>query len=599
MNWRESLFVKHLRLQKGLLLAASVAMLAEALVIVAMPLPMRFIMNHLLVPTKHGKSPWPFFLPQEWPDTSLLAAAAAWLAVLCVAAALVDISQELWLARAVNRVIEGVRRDLLELLLTRRADFVEGRHKADIIGRLSGDTSNLEGLLTVGLPTLLRALPTLLLVLAVLATLDRSFALAMLAVVLVMYLLTAHFTRRVRSLEKEARNETNYLEEDAYQALQAFPLIKSLSAERATSELLAAGIRRITTSTTGSQVAESWQSASLTATKNFMRLMILLCGGWAVLRRDMLVGDLVLFLSYVDSVTSPVNDLAKFSVKRAKAVIAMERIEELAREARVKPETEGDAEVDASASLALRLREASASYPGGKTPVRDFSAAFVAGDLVAVVGMSGSGKTTFLRLLNRLLDPSDGEIRLGGRLLTDYRLDALRAEVTAVSQQTYFIAGTVRQNLCLARRGPVADGELWSALERVGAEAFVRALPGGLDAAIGEGGLKLSGGEERRLSVARAFLRPRRGVFAFDEPTAGLDPVSAARVTASLRDLAKDGAAVFWSTHRMEEAVAAGRVVFFRAGERPVMGAHAELLATCPSYGAFINASERVEARTS
>lgn len=592
---RESLFVKHLLRQRGPVLAAAVVMLAEAAVTVGMPLPMRFIMNHLLVPAKHGKAPCLSFLPHDWPAPALLGASVAWLAALCVIAALVCVGQELWLARAVNGIVEGVRRDLVDLLLSRRVSFVERWHKADIIGRVSGDTGNLEGLLTVGLPTLLRSLPTLIMVLFVLVKIDRGFALAMVAAIMTMYLVSVHFIRQVRALEKRARSETNEFEKDGYQALQAFSLIKSLSAERAVSEMLTSGARCIAELLTQSQVAESRQTAALGATKNLMRLAVIAIGGWAVLRKEMLVGDLILFLSYVDSVSKPVNEISKFAVKRAKGVIAIERIEELAREASLMPETEGTAAVDFAAPLSLRLHDVSAGYPGGSAPLRRFSAAFDAGDLVAVVGASGSGKTTFLKLLNRLIDPVDGEIRLGGQLLKEYRLAELRSCVTAVSQETFFVAGSVRRNLSLARGDAPTDEELWAALERVGAASFVRSLPGGLEAAIGEGGLKLSGGEERRLGVARAFLRPRRGLFVFDEPTAGLDPRSADRVMASMRGLAEDGAAVLWSTHRLEEAAGADRVIFFAAGERPMMGTHEELRETSPVYRVFASA-ERLAA---
>lgn len=590
MSWRDTLFVKHLMRRRRQVLAAAAVLLGEALVTVALPLPLRFIMNHLLAPAKsHAQTGWlcALFAPR-W----LLAAAVACLALLYLCSGLLDVGEEIWLSRAVNGIVEGVRGELVDLLLTRRQRFVDGYHKADIVGRISGDAANLEAILSVGLPTVMRAVPTLVMVVVLLTSMNRLFALAMVAVVLVMYLFSSHFSAQVRAHEKVARREVNHFEQNLYQGLQAFPLIKSLALEEITSGLMAANARRITDSLVRSQISESLQGVSLGATKNFMRLMIILAGGAAVMRGDMLLGDLMLFLSYVDSVASPVNDLSKFAVKQAKARIAIDRIEELAAQARAFPEAEGAAPLRDAGPLPLRLRDVSFAHEGGAVALRNFCAYLQPGDLVAVAGPSGVGKTTFLKLLNRLHDPAQGEILLGGRPLTDFRLRDLRSYVTVVPQETFFLSGTIRENLRIASSAPATDEQMWRALERVHARGFVAALPGALDARIGEGGLKLSGGEERRLSVARAFLRPRRGVFVFDEPTSGLDPASAGAVMASIRALAAEGAIVLWSTHRMEEVSSAAHVLFFAPGQNPALGSHAELSASCPAYAALLRTHE-------
>lgn len=596
---RESLFWKHLGRQRQPVVVATCVLLLQSLVVVGLPMPMRFILNNVLAPSSApADKSWFILLPGSLPPAWLLAAAAACFAALFLAAAILEVGEEFWITRAVGGVIEGVRRDLLELLLSRRQGFVDAYRKADIVGRLSADVANLEALLSVGLPTLLRAVPTLVMILAVLGSINRDFALAMLAAVLTMYLFNSHFSAQMRGYERVGRRETNRLEQNAYQTLQAFPLIKSLSMERASFELMAANARAVTDNMVRRAISESLMSSSLMTTKNCMRMMILAVGGLAALRGKMSVGDLVLFLSYVDSVSSPVNELSKFSVKRAKAAVSLERISELAKKAAEFPEKEGERGLGGAGALPLRLREVSYARPDGPVILWNFCALFNPGDLIAVTGPSGAGKTTFLKLLNRLLDPAEGELLLGGHPMPDFRLAELRGYVTAIPQEEFFLSGTIRENLMIAAREPAQDETLlWEALERVHAREFVAALPDGLDTRIGDGGLRLSGGEERRLSVARAFLRPRRGIFVFDEPTSGLDPESANAFIASISALAGEGATVLWSTHRVEETASAMRILFFSPGRNPVLGVHEELLSSCPAYNAFLMAGSKATPR--
>lgn len=582
------LFYKHAWRRRGALGAAAAVLAGQAVVTVAMPLPLRFVLNHLLVPPK-GAPDWPSLMPRDLAPGGLLAAALLWLAALCAAAALLDLLEEVLVARAANAVVEDVRRDLLALLLGRRQSFVDGWQKADLAGRISADSANVESLVSVGLPTLVGSLPTLLMILFMLASLESGFVLAMAAVMTVMFLLNRRFSGQVRAREREARREGVRFEQQLLQALLAFPLVKSLGLEQSTFSAAAGSARRVTERLQERQRAQGLLAASLGTTKNLMRLLILGVGGAAALRGELAVGDLVLFLSYVESVARPINELSKFSVKSAKAFAGLERIEELVAAAAAHPDAGGPRRLGDGRGRDLRLREVSFAYPAGAVALRRWSACFVPGDLVSVVGPSGAGKSTLLKLLNRLVDPVEGEILLGGVPLPEYRLDELRAWVTSIPQETYFAAGSIRDNLQLARRGgPASDAELWRALERAGAAGFVAALPGGLDTRVGEGGLRLSGGQERRLCTARAFLRPARGVFCFDEPTSGLDPRSADAFVESARALADAGAIVLWSTHRVEEAARADRVLFIAPGRDPALGAHAELLAGCPAFAAFL-----------
>lgn len=204
-----------------------------------------------------------------------------------------------------------------------------------------------------------------------------------------------------------------------------------------------------------------------------------------------------------------------------------------------------------------------------------------AGTSLAIVGPSGAGKTTLGRLLVRVWDPTAGAIELDGVDLRDWRLAALRRTVVLLGQETRLFAGTIRDNLRLA--APAADDRaLGAACRAAGLEADLAALPAGLGSWIGEGGLTLSGGQRRRLEIARTWLADP-AVVVLDEPTAHLDPVTEARVLASFASLLEGRTAVV-ITHRLGVAARADRVVALDGGRIVATGSHAELVAGDGAY---------------
>ncbi|MGM0585161.1 MAG: amino acid ABC transporter ATP-binding/permease protein [Pseudomonadota bacterium] len=210
------------------------------------------------------------------------------------------------------------------------------------------------------------------------------------------------------------------------------------------------------------------------------------------------------------------------------------------------------------APAALEARELTCRRPGAPRPViRGVSLTVAPGETVALVGASGSGKSTLLALMAGLLTPETGEVRWRGRPLQDWPEPALRAELTLVPQRSALIAGTIRDNLALARDA-LDDAEALAALEAA-ALAQTVAAKGGLSARLGERGAGLSGGEARRLALARGLLRRPRALL-LDEPTEGLDAATARAVLAGIRRLLP-GAAILVASHRPAERAWADRVV--------------------------------------
>ena len=230
----------------------------------------------------------------------------------------------------------------------------------------------------------------------------------------------------------------------------------------------------------------------------------------------------------------------------------------------------------------LRFDNVSFRYgEGDPFSLEDVSFALEPGRKVAVVGPSGSGKSTLANLILRFRDPQGGEIRLGGRSLSEYAQEDVRRLVSVVPQSTHVFNDTLRNNLLLA--DPEANDEaLELALERARISSFIERLPDGLDTYVGEHGSRLSGGERRRLAVARALLKDAP-LLVLDEPTANLDTVTELEVLASVWEAARDRAALL-VTHRLVGMEEMHEILVMDAGRIVERGAHEQLLAAGGLY---------------
>jgi ATP-binding cassette subfamily C protein CydC len=237
--------------------------------------------------------------------------------------------------------------------------------------------------------------------------------------------------------------------------------------------------------------------------------------------------------------------------------------------------------------LAISYHEVCFAYPGGggRSAVEGIDLIVPGQSTVAVVGPSGSGKTTLAHLLTRFWDPDQGQITIGGADLRHFSEGQLRQMVTLVSQKGHIFSATLRENLCIA--APEAeDALLWEALERAQLADFVAGLPEGLATWAGEGGSQLSGGEARRLMLARALLK-NAPIWVLDEPTEGLDNQTRYRFTETIFTNLAEKSALF-ITHTREVLDRVDQVCFLENGRIVACGGHAELLRNCRRYSHFI-----------
>ncbi|GAB3677558.1 ABC transporter ATP-binding protein [Angustibacter aerolatus] len=314
---------------------------------------------------------------------------------------------------------------------------------------------------------------------------------------------------------------------------------------------------------------------------NVSSVAVLWFGGHRIADGQMQVGALTAFLSYLLQILMSVMMATFVLVMVPRAAVCAERIEEvLGTASSVVPPAVPVRPPGRGADLVLD--HVGFTYPGADAPVlRDVTLTARAGQTTAVVGSTGSGKTTLVQLVPRLMDATTGAVRLDDVDVRGLAPDDLWDRIGLVPQQPYLFGGTVASNLRLGAPD-ATDDELWAALDVAQARDFVEAMAQGLLSPVAQGGTNLSGGQRQRLAIARAVVR-RPAVYLFDDAFSALDLRTDARVRAALRPVVADSV-VLVVAQRVSTVVDADQIVVLEGGAVVGLGRHDDLLATCPTY---------------
>ena len=336
--------------------------------------------------------------------------------------------------------------------------------------------------------------------------------------------------------------------------------------------------------------AGNWQALTLpvtTLTINVSSVALIWFGGLRINSGQMQVGSLIAFLAYFTQILMAVMMATMTLAVLPRAAVCAQRITEVlsTRAAVVSPE-KPQFPRDGMAGV-VRFDRAAFSYPGADRPVlQDVSLTALPGTTTAIVGSTGSGKSTLVSLICRFYDVTDGAVMVDGVDVRDYDTKRLWSGIGLVPQRGYLFSGTVADNLRYGK-ADATEAEMWEALRVAGADGFVGAHDDGLQMRVAQGGINFSGGQRQRLAIARAVIR-RPAIYLFDDAFSALDVHTEARVRASLRELPGDVTTIV-VTQRISTASAADQVIVIDAGKLVGAGTHESLLADCPTYAEFVD----------
>ncbi|MEX1217400.1 MAG: ABC transporter ATP-binding protein, partial [Acidimicrobiales bacterium] len=307
---------------------------------------------------------------------------------------------------------------------------------------------------------------------------------------------------------------------------------------------------------------------------------------------EMQIGALIAFLTYLVQILMAVMMATFVAVMWPRAAVCADRINEvLATDSSIV--TSPTPITELSGHGTLEFRNVSFSYPGAEVPVlSDISFTTRPGQTTAIIGSTGSGKTTLVNLIARLIDSTEGEILVDNVNVRDLEPETLWKRVSVVPQRPYLFSGTIRSNLLFADEN-ASEPELWTALEIAQADLFVNAMTEKLDAPISQGGTNVSGGQRQRLAIARSLVR-NPDIYVFDDSFSALDLATDARLRTALIPVAASAAMIIVA-QRVSTIKQADQILVLDEGKCVGLGAHYDLLENCPTYAEIVESQMTAE----
>ncbi|ALG09016.1 ABC transporter ATP-binding protein [Kibdelosporangium phytohabitans] len=527
------------------------------------------------------------------------ASSVIWLAVLIAAIAVLDAGLglvERWQsARIGEGLIFDLRRSVFGHVQRMPVAFFTRTRTGALVSRLNNDVMGAQRAFTSTLSGLVANVIQLALSLAVMVTLSWQVTALALVLLPVFVLPAKRVGRRLADLQREASGLNASMTTQMTERFSApgATLVKLFGRPKAEAEEFGAKAGRVRDIGIKNAMATRWFMTSLTLVSALAQALVYGLGGWLAIRGELAPGTVVALALLLTRLYSPLTALANVRVDVMTALVSFERVFEVLDlepmitekpDARTVPAGGVSVEFDdvrfgypaaEKVSLASLEEVAALDTRGGREVLHGISFRAEPGQMVALVGSSGAGKSTIASLVPRLYDVDSGVVRLSDVDVKDLSFDALRDTVGVVTQDGHLFHDTIRANVAYARPG-ATDEEVTEALDRARLTELIASLPDGLDTVVGERGYRLSGGERQRLTIARLLLADQRVVI-LDEATAHLDSESEAAVQEALVH-ALDGRTAIVIAHRLSTIRAADQILVVEGGRIVEHGSHTELL---------------------
>ncbi len=481
-----------------------------------------------------------------------------------------------------QRMVYDLRRRLFQHLTALGLNHHITTSTADAVYRVDVDAYAIENLVMSGIFPLATSIISLTVMFVILLRMNVTVALLSLTVVPFMYLCLRYYTSTLVNREERVKELESKLLERLYETFGAMRLVKSFAREPYELQRYA----KAGDTTMNARIVITWQQSLFSVVVSTITILgtalVVIVGGSLVLRGALSVGRLIVVINYLGAVYGPLSAIAHTTGSLQGALAGAKRVRAMFA---LMPETAADDapdKVDATSLKGdIKFEDVGFTYPDGTRVLHDITFAAKPGELVALVGLTGAGKTTLVSLIPRFYDATTGRVSIDGVDVQQYRVRSLREKIGIVLQDPVLFSGTIADNLRYGRLD-ATPAEIEQAARSAHAHEFISRLPKGYETEIAEAGGGLSGGERQRLSVARAILKDAP-ILILDEPTSSLDAISEEIVFAALRRL-RAGRTTLVIAHRLSTVRDADRILVLDGGRIAAQGRHEELLKSSQLY---------------
>jgi len=513
----------------------------------------------------------------------------AWLVIGMIAVAAVTSALgviQTWISTKVGQhVMHGLRTSVFGHLQRQSMAFFTRTRTGEVQSRITNDIGGMESVVTSTATSIAANLTTAIATAVAMVALSWRLSLISLVVMPPAIYLTRKVARMRRAITTEQQRELANLNVAIEEGLSVsgVQLAKTMGSGPSLIQRFTASSARLIDLELRSQLAGRWRMASLSVIFAAIPSIIYLAAGLPVTAGTVTIGTLIAFTTLQNTLFRPLTGLLNTSVSVISSLALFARIFEYLDLPVEVDDPVHPVEIDpAQVTGHVRLQNVSFAYPGAdRLAVKGVDLEIPAGSTLALVGETGSGKTTLASLIARLYDPGSGSVRLDGIDIRDIRLTDLAAIVGVVSQETYLLHATVRENLRYAKPG-ATDAEIEAAARAAQIHDLIAGLPDGYDTVVGSRGYRFSGGEKQRLAIARTLLRDPR-VLVLDEATSALDTETERAVQKAFDALAR-GRTTITIAHRLSTVRNADQIVVLEHGHIVEAGDHASLIADRGRY---------------
>src|SRR5215212_6163347 len=552
---------------------ALVGVIASSLVSLITPWPLKFLVDNVLQ------------VGQPSPG-----AASPMMIVLGIAGAIVAIAalqglftylEDFFLPAASERVAFAVRRSLFAHMQRLSLTFHDKQRTGDMITRVINDVTKVQelvtdSLLTDGLSSVLQYVGML----TIMFFFNWKLGLVAMVWSPVVVLASMYFRQRIRDQEYHVRQREGNLTSHAQETISSIRVVKAFGREGHALELFEKQAGEMAERNVNVERLEARFSWVMTILSASGLAVLVAFGAQQVLAGALSAGTLIVFITYMKQIQSPMNTLSRLWAKLARVAVRAERIMEVFDERPAVEERPG-AQTAPRFRGEVRFEGVSFGYDPDRPVLRDIELEIKPGEVVAVVGATGAGKSTLSSLILRLYDPVKGSVLIDGRDIRDYKPDSLVEQIGVVLQESLLFQTTIRENVAYGSPKATFE-EIQEAARLAYCEDFIRNLPKGFETVVGERGGTLSGGQRQRIAIARAVIRDTP-ILILDEPTTGLDAVSEEIVMRALERL-MEGRTTLMIAHKLSTVIRADRIYVVEEGEIVEEGTHEELTARGGAY---------------